>query len=44
MKKGLEEMHRRMLYAIVDKFEGGPVGLNTIAEVYEPYLLQTGFL
>ncbi len=52
---GLDETDRRMLLLILDKFEGGPVGLNTIAaalgeeadtieEIYEPYLLQIGFL
>jgi Holliday junction DNA helicase RuvB len=52
---GLDEIDRRVLQAIVDKFEGGPVGLETIAaaiseesdtimDVVEPYLLQLGFL
>jgi Holliday junction DNA helicase RuvB len=52
---GLDETDRRILHAIIDKFEGGPVGLGTIAaaiseeqdaimDVYEPYLLQLGFL
>ncbi|MEP6774264.1 MAG: Holliday junction branch migration DNA helicase RuvB [Chloroflexota bacterium] len=52
---GLDETDRRVLHAIVEKFEGGPVGLSTIAasiseetdaimDVYEPYLLQLGFL
>ncbi len=52
---GLDEIDRRMLLLILEKFEGGPVGINTIAaalgeerdtieEVYEPYLLQLGFL
>jgi len=52
---GLDETDRRMLLLILEKFEGGPVGINTIAaalgeerdtieEVYEPYLLQIGFL
>lgn len=52
---GLDEIDRRVLTTIIDKFEGGPVGLNTIAasigeeedtimDVYEPYLLQLGFL
>ena len=46
---------RRMMLTIIEKFEGGPVGLDTIAasisedsdtieDVYEPYLLQLGFL
>jgi Holliday junction DNA helicase RuvB len=52
---GLDDTDRRILHAIIDKFEGGPVGLDTIAaatseerdaimDVYEPYLLQLGFL
>lgn len=52
---GLDEMDRRILTCIVEKFGGGPVGLNTIGsaigeesdtieEVYEPYLIQNGFL
>ena len=52
---GLDEIDRRMLTAIIEKFSGGPVGLDTIAasiseesdtimDVYEPYLLQLGFL
>lgn len=52
---GLDEIDRRMLFTIIDKFDGGPVGLdtlaasigeesNTIEDVYEPYLLQIGFL
>ncbi len=52
---GLDEMDNRILAAIVDKFKGGPVGLTTIAtavgeesgtieEVYEPFLIQEGFL
>ncbi|MBI2864195.1 MAG: Holliday junction branch migration DNA helicase RuvB [Chloroflexi bacterium] len=52
---GLDEIDRRVLLAIVEKFEGGPVGLETIAasiseeadtimDVYEPYLLQLGFI
>src|ERR671936_1947196 len=52
---GLERMDRSLLRAIVEKFEGGPVGLSTLAvalgeepdtieDVYEPYLLQLGFL
>jgi Holliday junction DNA helicase RuvB len=52
---GLDEMDRRVLLAIIDKYEGGPVGLNTIAasvseesdtimDVVEPYLLQCGFI
>jgi len=52
---GLDEIDRKVLHTIVDKFNGGPVGLDTIAasiseeadtimDVYEPYLLQLGFL
>lgn len=52
---GLDEMDRRVLRTIVEKFGGGPVGLNTVAasvseepdtimDVVEPYLMQLGFL
>jgi len=52
---GLDDMDKRILEAIIKKFNGGPVGLNTLAvavgeesdtveEVYEPYLIQEGFL
>ena len=52
---GLDEIDHRMLLSIVDKFGGGPVGLETIAasiseeadtimDVYEPFLLQLGFI
>ncbi len=52
---GLDEMDNRILLAIIDKFKGGPVGLTTIAtavgeeagtieEVYEPFLIQEGYL
>jgi holliday junction DNA helicase RuvB len=52
---GLERTDRDLLMTIADKFEGGPVGLSTLAvslgeepdtieDVYEPYLLQLGFL
>lgn len=52
---GLDEMDNRILSAIIDKFNGGPVGLTTVAtavgedsgtieEVYEPFLIQEGFL
>ena len=52
---GLDEIDHKMLRTIIDKFNGGPVGLDTIAasiseeadtimDVYEPYLLQLGFL
>lgn len=54
-RSGLDEMDKRILSAIVEKFGGGPVGLGTLAisvgeeagtleEVYEPYLIQQGFL
>ncbi|MDA8099516.1 MAG: Holliday junction branch migration DNA helicase RuvB [Nitrospiraceae bacterium] len=54
-EKGLDEMDRKLLLAIIDKFDGGPVGLETLAaalgedkdtleDVYEPYLIQEGFL
>jgi holliday junction DNA helicase RuvB len=52
---GLSSYDRKVLETIINKFNGGPVGLNTLAaaiseeqstieEVYEPYLIQTGFL
>lgn len=52
---GLDEMDNKILLTILDKFNGGPVGLTTIAtavgedagtieEVYEPFLIQEGFL
>lgn len=52
---GLDEMDNRILSVIIDKFKGGPVGLNTIAtaigeesgtieEVYEPFLIKEGYL
>ncbi|MFC2035114.1 Holliday junction branch migration DNA helicase RuvB [Chloroflexota bacterium] len=52
---GLDEIDHKVLNTIIDKFSGGPVGLDTIAasiseeadtimDVYEPYLLQLGFL
>jgi Holliday junction DNA helicase RuvB len=52
---GLDWIDRKIIETIIDKFRGGPVGLNTIAastgedmstveEVYEPYLMQLGFL
>lgn len=54
-QNGLDEMDNKMLATIIDKFNGGPVGLTTIAtaigenagtleEVYEPFLIQEGFL
>jgi Holliday junction DNA helicase RuvB len=53
--EGLDEMDNKILRAIIEKFKGGPVGISTIAtaigeetgtieEVYEPYLIQEGFL
>ncbi len=52
---GLDEMDARILLALMEKFDGGPVGLTTLAvavgedpgtieEVYEPYLIQEGFM
>ena len=52
---GLDDMDARVLRTIIEKFDGGPVGISTIAaavgedastieEVYEPYLVQNGFL
>jgi len=52
---GLDEMDRKFLLTIIEKFDGGPVGLGTlcavlheekdsIEEIIEPYLLQIGFL
>jgi Holliday junction DNA helicase RuvB len=54
-KYGLDEIDNRILCTIIDKFDGGPVGLGTIStalsedagtieEVYEPFLIQEGFL
>ncbi len=54
-KHGLDEMDNKILNTIIEKFKGGPVGLNTIAtavgedpgtieEVYEPFLIQEGYL
>ncbi len=53
--RGLDEIDRRLLIALIEKYEGGPVGLDTLAaciseepetleDVYEPYLMQLGFL
>ena len=53
--RGLDQMDNRILQTIIGKFNGGPVGLNTIAtavgeeagtveEVYEPFLIKEGFL
>lgn len=52
---GLDEIDNKLLCTIIDKFKGGPVGLNTIAtamgedagtieDVYEPYLIKEGFI
>jgi Holliday junction DNA helicase RuvB len=52
---GFDDMDRRILSTIIDKFDGGPVGIETIAaavaeprdtieDVYEPYLIQNGYL
>ena len=52
---GFDEIDRKLLRTIIDKFSGGPVGLNTIAaaiseekdaieDIYEPFLIQAGFL
>ena len=54
-ENGLDDMDRRILTALVEKFDGGPVGLDslgvaisedarTIEEVYEPYLIKEGFV
>ena len=54
-RHGLEQLDRRILRTIIEKFAGGPVGLDTLAaalgedagtleDVYEPYLIQNGFL
>jgi Holliday junction DNA helicase RuvB len=54
-QRGLDEMDNKILVTIIDKFQGGPVGLNTIAtavgeeagtieEVYEPFLIKEGYI
>ncbi len=54
-KLGLDDMDKRILLTIIEKYNGGPVGLNTLSaavgeepgtieEVYEPFLIQQGFL
>jgi Holliday junction DNA helicase RuvB len=54
-EKGFDQMDRKLLLTIIDKFGGGPVGLETLAaaineekdtieDVYEPFLIQEGFL
>jgi holliday junction DNA helicase RuvB len=52
---GLDDMDRTIMLTLIDKFDGGPIGLetlatsvceekNTLEDVYEPYLIQSGFL
>jgi len=54
-RDGLDEMDRRILLTLIDKFQGGPIGIDTLAtvvceekntleDVYEPFLIQSGFL
>jgi Holliday junction DNA helicase RuvB len=54
-EKGLDDIDRKLLVTIIEKFNGGPVGIETLAaslredketieDVYEPYLLQEGFI
>ncbi len=54
-RHGLDEMDRRILLTLIDRFQGGPIGLetlatavceekNTLEDVYEPFLIQSGFL
>ena len=54
-EKGLDNIDRNLLLCIIEKFDGGPVGLDTLAaatgeeadtieDVYEPYLIQIGLL
>ena len=54
-KLGLDEMDRALLRTVIERFDGGPVGIeslaaavseesDTIEDVYEPYLIQEGFL
>ncbi len=54
-EQGFDEMDRRLLFMMIEKFEGGPVGLDTLAaalgeergtieDILEPYLLQQGFI
>jgi Holliday junction DNA helicase RuvB len=54
-ERGLDDMDRRLLDALITKYGGGPVGLNTLAvvvgeeagtleDVYEPFLVQEGFI
>ena len=52
---GFDDLDRRLLRTIIDKYNGGPVGINSLAatigeeadaieDIYEPYLMQIGFL
>jgi Holliday junction DNA helicase RuvB len=54
-ESGLDEMDNRILRSIIEKFNGGPVGISTIStavgeesgtieEVYEPFLIMSGFI
>ena len=54
-KNGLDEMDNKILFTLIEKFKGGPVGINTLStavsesaetieEVYEPFLIQQGFI
>ena len=54
-EKGFDPMDQRLLLTILDKFDGGPVGIETLAtslsedketieDVYEPFLIQEGFI
>jgi Holliday junction DNA helicase RuvB len=54
-EKGLDKMDRKILLTLIEKFDGGPVGVDTLStvvgeerdtleDVYEPYLLQEGYL
>jgi holliday junction DNA helicase RuvB len=54
-EKGFDRMDRKILHTIIDKYDGGPVGIETLAaavseekdtleDVYEPYLIQEGYL
>jgi holliday junction DNA helicase RuvB len=54
-ENGFDEMDKRILHALIEKYDGGPVGVSTLAvavgeepgtleEVYEPYLIQEGYL
>jgi Holliday junction DNA helicase RuvB len=54
-EKGFDRMDRKVLLTVIEKFDGGPVGIDTISaavgeerdtleDVYEPYLIQEGYL